>query len=905
MKRHFCHFGFAFLLFTVLFASRAVANVHFTLSLWHGYDFFYPNASLIVTNPAPVTYHRIESPSGWIWRNAGSDNNGSSGPLADLETLLEECTNGVWKLYLNKDDASETVYYFSVSVSGVGTGEFGDVSILYPEDGSSGLAAEPTFHFTGPDHSPWIDLYVADQAHGLTWYSATIPGSSTNWAPSGPLAPGENLLSVIHRYNGHPGISMTVPTNSAGEPLSGWSSSATLYTYGYSSFNVKSGGSGGGGHRLLAHYSFEDGSIFATDVSGNENHVGSVSSTGGGTRYPTNEPAIGDFSAYFDNNGGAGGGWLNPPTKLLATLAGSFTVSLWVQTTEVYGEDDDWGLFGNAGLVSAFTGPGDNWVVPMAITGSKLAFVTGGFPEHTLHSSVSITNEGLVHVAVTRDRLTGEKRIYINGVLDAEGMGSTELLDSADGLEIGYNNGTGFKGVMDDIQIYSGVLSPAEIAFLYANPGSTVPDAGGSELGEAVDAPELMWTTGGDADWFAQTGETHDGADAAQSGPIDRDQSTWIETTVQGPGTLSFWWNVSSEDDEGFDFVEFTIDETFEAMISGEWGWDYYEVYLEPGTHTLRWTYWKDSEFASGADAAWLDEVRFVPDIEVSLRFSIERSRTPDGEFFLGFPLLEYVSVEAVTSHEIESPNGLFQGSTDGSSSINLASLQEVLDEVEAGVWRLYINRGSASERIYTFTASVTGIEESDLPPVEILSPQLGSTVPPETGFSWTGPSGYTSLFVNSFLSAGGASGGMTNLQPDVMEWTPPNPLVEGTNGLLVSYRFEPFGGAEFTDPVDPFSNPLTSWNYSIDLASRATTRFIVGSGPAVPVTILNPARAGAGISFSLMTESGRSHTVQSATNLSGAVWTDVTNFVGDGGLIQLQLPIGPEPQRFFRVRSQ
>ena len=46
-------------------------------------------------------------------------------------------------------------------------------------------------------------------------------------------------------------------------------------------------------------------------------------------------------------------------------------------------------------------------------------------------------------------------------------------------------NYSSYKGLLDDLQIYSGVLSDAEVALLYANPGSTVPDVTGG-LGEPV-----------------------------------------------------------------------------------------------------------------------------------------------------------------------------------------------------------------------------------------------------------------------------------------------------------------------------------------------------------------------------------------------------------------------------------
>ena len=134
---------------------------------------------------------------------------------------------------------------------------------------------------------------------------------------------------------------------------------------------------------------------------------------------------------------------------------------------------------------------------------------------------------------------SGQKKIYINGVLNSAGTGYDGVLDSIQDVNVGYGNTT-YNGLLDDLQIYSLALSGSEVAFLYANPGSTITDF--SSLGDAVDAAQLFWSTGGDVPWFSQTDTSHDGIDAAQTGLIADDQTSWIETTVVGPGVMNFWW---------------------------------------------------------------------------------------------------------------------------------------------------------------------------------------------------------------------------------------------------------------------------------------------------------------------------------------------------------------------------
>jgi len=144
---------------------------------------------------------------------------------------------------------------------------------------------------------------------------------------------------------------------------------------------------------------------------------------------------------------------------------------------------------------------------------------------------------------------------------------------------------------------------------------SFVPDGPSVALGEALDGPGLIWTTGGAAPWFGQTGITHDGLDAGQCGMVPDNQESWLQTTVTtGPGTLSFWWKVSSE--PAYDYLEFYLDGIMQnGRISGEVDWAQQTYSLTAGSHTLRWRYSKDEWVSAGQDRAWVDQVGFVPTV--------------------------------------------------------------------------------------------------------------------------------------------------------------------------------------------------------------------------------------------------------------------------------------------------
>ena len=129
----------------------------------------------------------------------------------------------------------------------------------------------------------------------------------------------------------------------------------------------------------------------------------------------------------------------------------------------------------------------------------------------------------------------------------------------------------------------------------------------GGGLGDALDLPSLNWRLGGNDNWTAQSTVTYDGIDAAQSGTIGHSQATWFETTLTGPGTLSFWWRVSSE--SGYDFQRFQLNGNDMFVRSGEAGWEYKSVVIPAGEQVVRWAYTKDGSVVRGSDRAWVDQV--------------------------------------------------------------------------------------------------------------------------------------------------------------------------------------------------------------------------------------------------------------------------------------------------------
>jgi hypothetical protein len=134
----------------------------------------------------------------------------------------------------------------------------------------------------------------------------------------------------------------------------------------------------------------------------------------------------------------------------------------------------------------------------------------------------------------------------------------------------------------------------------------------GLSLSEAIDQPELEVTSGGNAPWIGTTFTSFDGVDAAQSGSILHNQESWMQITLIGPGTLSYWWRVSSEPDG--DFLEFHLNDVLQSgRISGNLAaWQQKTYILPAGSHTARWRYVRNGSVTMHSNTAWVDQVVFV-----------------------------------------------------------------------------------------------------------------------------------------------------------------------------------------------------------------------------------------------------------------------------------------------------
>lgn len=136
-------------------------------------------------------------------------------------------------------------------------------------------------------------------------------------------------------------------------------------------------------------------------------------------------------------------------------------------------------------------------------------------------------------------------------------------------------------------------------------------------LNRGLDSPtSRLWTPSGNGNWFGQYETNQDGLDAAASPAVGAGQQSKITSSFVGPGTLTFWWKVSSLVNHGL--LTLLIDNVAQTgAISGTGGdWVQRTVDIPAGTHSVVWRYSRTSTTSiAGENRGYVDQVTYTGDV--------------------------------------------------------------------------------------------------------------------------------------------------------------------------------------------------------------------------------------------------------------------------------------------------
>ncbi len=259
------------------------------------------------------------------------------------------------------------------------------------------------------------------------------------------------------------------------------------------------------------------------------------------------------------NSGSDTGDHIDVSTSVTAALMGTATLTFWINTAQAGNANGAGSAWSNPSIIGSEQVSGGNDIQWGAINAAgKIGFGLGNVDG--VYSTTSVNDSQWHNVAISRDSSTGLVNVYVDGKLEATGSPVDAAFTGALNqlLEIGATNaftGNGkdandtsyFKGALDDLRIYSGVLSADQVAAIHhvenGYQGTAIANAttvNESTLSLSVtDNASVLKVSGLEAGMIISDGNGHTATSTGVDSLIDLSNWTTSNLTLSHTGTDS------------------------------------------------------------------------------------------------------------------------------------------------------------------------------------------------------------------------------------------------------------------------------------------------------------------------------------------------------------------------------
>ena len=245
---------------------------------------------------------------------------------------------------------------------------------------------------------------------------------------------------------------------------------------------------------LIAHYKFDEGAGATTAANSVAGAAAGTVSAG----VTTGQAGMSGNAYLFNNTSGVvdagNAGFLSA-----ITTAQKVTISAWVKTSDATGTRNVAVFAGNDQATGnymdlGYSGPGDGAAVPANNLAAGKAYArdraSGNGVNAYSNTAPTVNNGAWHHLVMTIDlsAASNQLSLYVDGSLaNSQTLGGALLgFPTLNNFEIGRLGRSAptdyFGGLIDDVQVYDTALSATEVSFLFANPGSPVPEPGALAL---------------------------------------------------------------------------------------------------------------------------------------------------------------------------------------------------------------------------------------------------------------------------------------------------------------------------------------------------------------------------------------------------------------------------------------